>query len=208
MKKVTILFIGLGLLLVFSQDMAARGRGGGSIPGHISLSATGAVDAYQDCDTSLGADDTSYLCNKAGIDHTILLGDFFLHDEGLPLPGWRIYPTGASAEKCFGAGLFDVTFGVMLNKDKSAGAVVRFWAYKKDGATKILYVLWLNDPNGWLGDFPPQPDESAVMGEPGAVGVRYDLTTSKRNEAVDACVDSGIFTNPADFIEVTFTRDS
>ena len=208
MKKVTFLFMGLGLLLVFSQDMAAKGRGGGSIPGHISLSAKGAVDAFQDCDTNLGADDTSYLCNRAGSNHTILLGDFFLIDGSLPSPGWRIYPTGASAEKCFGAGHFDVTFGVTLNHDRSAGAVVRFWAYKKDGATKVLYVLWLNDPNGWVGDFPPQPGKSTSMGEPGAVGVSWELVTSKRNEADEACVDSGIFTNPDDFIEVTFTRDS
>lgn len=205
--KVTFLFFGLSLLLALPQGLAAKGKpGGGTDTGHVSMTATGysvqdfVVDAFQKCEERLAANDTSYLCNNAGTGHDIMLGDFLMNHN---------YPNGSTAANCFGAGYFPVTFGVDLLKKGSAETVLRFGAFKNDRVTEVLYVLIVNDPRGWSGGaFPPVVGSTTTMGQlDGSTEISWVLRTSNKNQARDACVDSGIFDpNGSDFIRVDFHR--
>ena len=160
------------------------------------MEATGLIYAFQDCEERLASDDTSYLCNKSGVDHNIWLGNFLMD---------RLYTNGSSAN-CFGDGHFPVTIGVAVNKDASAETVLRFHGYENDGETDVLYVLVVTDPSGWSGPFPPAVDTTTTMGELQGQSISWVLRTSNKRQARDACVDSGTFVNGSDFIKVDFTR--
>ena len=190
-----LLTVSLISLIVSSSAFAKKSGkpgdgGGGTDTGHVSMLATGIVDAFQDCSERLAADDTSYLCNKSGVEHYISLGDFLMD---------RDYANGSS-ETCFGAGYFPVTIGVAVNRDASAETVLRFHGYENDGETDVLYVLVVTDPYGWSGSFPPEIGDTATMGELQGQNISWALSTSNKRQARDACVDSGTFGNGSDFI--------
>lgn len=172
------------------------GGGGGTDSGHVSMYATGVVDAFQDCTERLASDDTSYLCNKSGSTHFITLGDFLMG---------RSYSNGLSAN-CFGVGYFPVNIGVAVNKDGSAETVLRFHGFENDGVTDALYVLIVTDPLGWSGAFPPAVGDTTTMGELQGQPISWVLKTGYKRQARDACVDSGTFDSGSDFIKVDFTR--
>jgi hypothetical protein len=206
LKLIGILLIAILTSLAMSTGAWAKkggkpgGGGDGTETGHVSMDATGAVDAFQYCEERLAAEETSYLCNKSGADHEIILGNFLTN---------HAYPNGSIAANCFGlSGVFPVTIGVDLNKNKSAETVLRFHAFKNDRTTAILYVLRVNDPRGWNGAFPPAVGKATTMGElDGQTVISWDLGASNRNQERNACVDSGTFAvNGSDFIKVNFTR--
>jgi hypothetical protein len=211
MIKVIFLFFGLGLLLALPQGLAAKGKPdrGGTDTGHVSMTATGegsdpknfVVDAFQDCEEKLASNDTSYLCNKKGTNHDIMLGDFLMNHG---------YPNGSSAANCFGIGFFTVNIGVDLNKNGSAETVLRFNGFKNDGVTDVLYVLRVNDPRGWSGAFPPTAgvENTTTMGKlNGQTIISWTLGATNKSQARNACVDSGTFgPSGSDFIRVDFTR--
>jgi len=212
MTKVISLFFGLGLLMALPQGLVAKGKPdrGGTDTGHVSMTATGAgdlvdefvVDAFQDCEEKLAANDTSYLCNKRGNDHYIWLGNFLMNRE---------YPNGSSAGNCFGAGYLRVNIGVDLNKNNSAETVLRFNGFKNDGETDVLYVLRVNDPRSWSSAFPPAKGDTTTMGEPDEFDeltvISWTLGATNKKQARNACVASGTFdVNGSDFIRVDFTR--
>ena len=172
----------------FAKKGDQPGGGDGTDAGHVSMDVTGVVIASQDCDEKLSVNDTSYLCNKSGANHAIFLTDDFMGH------------VGTAAINCFGSGVFPVTIGVELHRDNSAETVLRFWAFKVDGETEVLYVLRVSDPSGWSGPFPPAVADTTTMG---GSGISWDLGVSNKKQQRGACVDSG-----TDFIEVSFSRDS
>lgn len=102
MKKLTMLVLLICLVMAASQVNAKKGGnggGGGTDTGLISMIATGdseqnfVVEAYQECQERIAADDTSYLCNKDGTGHEIAIGNFLMT---------HIYPNDSKAENCFG----------------------------------------------------------------------------------------------------------
>jgi len=196
----TLLFAILTTFAMSTGAWAKKGGnpgGGGTDTSHVYMKATGVVDADQDCQERLTADDTSYLCNKSAAYHIIDLG-FLMY---------RTYDNGLSGD-CFGPGLnIPVTIGVAVNRDASAETVLRFHAFENDGETDVLYVLTVTDPNGWSGPFPPVAGDTTTMGVLQGQSVSWELRTSNKRQARDACVDSGTFVNGSDFIRVDFTRD-
>ena len=139
--------------------------------------------------------------NPAGADHDIVIGDFLMN---------HAYPNGSSAANCFGQlGVIDrVSIGVDKNKNGTAETVFWFHAFKDDSTTDVLYVLTVNDPRGWSGDFPPAVGDTATMGElDGQTQISWDLGASNKRQERNACIDSGTFAvNGSDFIKVQFTR--
>ena len=214
MKNFIIFSISICLALAGGQVNAKKGGGGGGSgggggtdTGHVSMDAAGTsgldfvVDAFQDCEERIAADDTSYLCNKSGAGHDIVLGDFLMN---------HVYPNGSLAANCFGdPGVINrVSIGVEKTKNGSAETVFWFHAFKNDRATEVLYVLIVNDPRGWSGPFPPIAGETTSMGElDGQSLISWDLGASNKRQERDACVDSGTFeANGTDFIKVDFKR--
>lgn len=207
LKPVGIVLLAILASLAMSTSAWAKkggkpGGGDGTDSGHVSMAATGAseqdyvVDAFQDCTERLASDDTSYLCNKSGVDHYIWLGDFLMN---------RVYDNGSSVS-CFGDGHFPVNIGVAVNRDGSAESVLRFHGFENDGVTDVLYVLIVTDPLGWSGAFPPAVGYTTTMGELQGQPVSWVLRTGNKRQERDACVDSGTFVAGSDFIKVDFTR--
>jgi hypothetical protein len=198
-KQLFLVLIGMMLLSLASVATAKGKPGGGTEP--VSMTATGVVDAFQDCQERLSSNSTSFLCNKSDPTHYIQLGDFFLNHS---------YDNGTGAV-CFGAfvpGLFPVNIGVNLLKNGSAETVLRFHAFENDGATDVLYELKVNDPRGWSGAFPPATGSTTTMGElDGNTGISWEVRATNKRQAKNACVDSGTFAGDgSDFIKVDFTR--
>jgi len=202
LKLTGILLVAILTSLAMSNGAWAKkggkpgGGGGGTDSGHVSMVATGAVDAGQDCDERLSADDTSYRCNDSGVGHTIFLGEFFMN---------HVYPNDPKAKDCFGPSDYRVSISVDLNKNGSAETAFWFHAFKGDGTTEVLYVLAVNDPRGWSGAFPPAVTDTTTMGEfDEHAAITWDLGASNKQQERNACVDSGTFTS--DSIKVDFTR--